>query len=344
MELEFEFNKFIEYKNITESTKSIYKSNYNTLNKIFNKNKINNNVGFLFDTGNVLNLLKQKYTIATIKNYVAFIVNVLRYIITKEMNNQILNESLILNLRNIERIYGIHYSECSKIILKQNEKYNDIIRDSDSFKKVFKISMADIHDYRLQYKNWIVQNNFLNSSLDFVSIDLFNKIQYYIIICLYSLIPPRRSEYGCMRIITYTQYINYNSDKLQNNFLVVDNDNNKMYFLFAKFKTHKRFGNQLFEIKEELYYIIKKWLNFTKSEYLLINNKGKPLNNAIISRFTDSFRLLTGDFYTLNITEIRSIYISECINDKSNIDKMASVIKENNNINIKNKRILVKFN
>jgi len=269
MELEFEFNKFIEYKNITESTKSIYKSNYNTLNKIFNKNKINNNVGFLFDTGNVLNLLKQKYTIATIKNYVAFIVNVLRYIITKEMNNQILNESLILNLRNIERIYGIHYSECSKIILKQNEKYNDIIRDSDSFKKVFKISMADIHDYRLQYKNWIVQNNFLNSSLDFVSIDLFNKIQYY---------------------------------------------------------------------------IIKKWLNFTKSEYLLINNKGKPLNNAIISRFTDSFRLLTGDFYTLNITEIRSIYISECINDKSNIDKMASVIKENNNINIKNKRILVKFN
>jgi len=338
--MEFNFQDFINFKNISSNSISIYRSNFNTLIKTFNNND-DTDLEFIFNYKKICDYFITKYTLSTFKNYIAFIINIIRFLISNEMERQILNESKILKLRNLCQIYSNKYKIATREITKSVNKYNNQLKNIEDNEDFFKVSMIDIVNYRLQFKNWIVKNQFLESSIEFFNTDLFNKIQYYIIICLYTLIPPRRSEYGNMKIINYDDYLNYDKEKLLKNYLV-KKENGDLFFLFGRYKTFKRYGTQLFKLDDELLYTINKWIKFTKNEYLLINNKGKPLNGAIISRFTDSFRLLTGDFYTMNITQLRNIYIAENVNKENNI-KMGNIYNDSSKINISNKITSINF-
>lgn len=100
-------------------------------------------------------------------------------------------------------------------------------------------------------------------------------IQNYILLCLTTgkYIAPRRSQDWEMK---YQKY----DDKVENYV-----DMKKKQFVFNKYKTSKTYGQQIVEIPNELFMILKKYIKFLDiaQDYLLFNNKGNPLNQTEIA-------------------------------------------------------------
>jgi len=346
MSLYFDIESFKDYKKISNQSIKIYKSNFQQLTNNLNDNEDKNNADFLFDTNKILDYLKKKYKNRTITNYLTLCSNLINFFIYTEMNNQIINEKLILKLRQTLEIYKSKYSLFQhENNLKNNEISNQIIDYAyNNNKKIFKVNMTDILDYKKQYEDWINKNRFLDDfDIDLVNKNYFNKIQNFIIICLFTMVPPRRAEYGDMKIISYDTYLNLPKEVLIGNNYLIKNEKNELFFLFGKYKCCKKNGIQFFKVPYDLTQILLKWILFTKSNYLLLNNKRTPLLGSILTRFVQAFKLLTGDNYNLNICIFRRIFLSECLKISKIEREMGKVSTNEIKFQIKSENCVVKF-
>jgi integrase len=109
---------------------------------------------------------------------------------------------------------------------------------------------------------------------DYITADIFEILQYYVLLSCYVLIPPRRSQ-------DYTMFKIRNFDKeftSKDNYMIEIKQ--KPYFVFNTYKNASRLGPQKFEIPLELKQIIKKWMKVNDGDYLLLNSKKKniPVN------------------------------------------------------------------
>jgi integrase len=131
-----------------------------------------------------------------------------------------------------------------------------------------------------------------------------NDIQNYIILSLYTLIPPRRSlDFTEMKIHNYSQD---------------DNHINKNKFVFTKYKTAKFNGTQYEEIPKELMSIIKKWIKINPTDYLLFDsNKNKLTPSKLTRRINKIFDK------NISTSALRHLYISH---------KYQTFIKENESL------------
>ena len=93
----------------------------------------------------------------------------------------------------------------------------------------------------------------------------------YVIVCLYSMFPPRRLEYCKMRIVE------------SESTLIVPTENlyvlNPPTFVFAEYKTFKTYGVQRFSVPEDLAEVLKTFIETWNLTYLLQTTAGEPLNN-----------------------------------------------------------------
>jgi len=111
----------------------------------------------------------------------------------------------------------------------------------------------------------------------------FETIQNFVLLSMYVLIPPRRSmDYAVFKIRNFNE-----ASDSEDNYMVNYNKNKKKglaSFVFNTYKNSKRLGRQVInDIPKSLERIIEMWKTYNKSDYLLINNQGKPVSQSRIA-------------------------------------------------------------
>jgi len=139
-----------------------------------------------------------------------------------------------------------------------------------------------------------------------ISEEQYNHILATVILGLYVCIPPRRNkDYLLMKVSKDGK----NMTDTNNNYF----DVKKKQFQFNNFKTKKAFGQQIIDIPDELFELLKKYLKYKKDGdgFLLVKFNGENLksDNAIT-------RILNGIFdKNVSSSMLRHIYLSDKYNE-----------------------------
>jgi len=123
-----------------------------------------------------------------------------------------------------------------------------------------------------------------------------NKLMDYVILCLYTYIPPRRlMDWSEFKLVNYDDTVNYMTSK---------------EFVFNSFKTKKSYGRQTVEIPSSLMTVLKKWRKVVlgRSEWLLFDTKGGKLSQPGLNQ---KLNKIFGK--NLSVNMLRHIYITEVL-------------------------------
>jgi hypothetical protein len=142
-----------------------------------------------------------------------------------------------------------------------------------------------------------------------------NRTNYgeYLILCLYTMIPPLRADYGDIVVTGTTK------GKDNNNLLMW---NKHKYFLLRSYKTSKRYGELRIDVDPELETIIEHWFtNYnTQKKFLLIKDDDTPLGSTnLTKKVRHIFERETNIPCTINI--IRHSYLTHNIYALANMSK-----------------------
>jgi hypothetical protein len=151
------------------------------------------------------------------------------------------------------------------------------------------------------------------------------KIQDFVILSLFTLIPPRRAM----------DYIEFKINNINTN---ADNYIKGTNLVFNTFKTSKQKGTQTIKIPKQLKSILTKYIKLIsdKSDYLIFNNKFQQLSTP---NFTLRLNKIFGN-KKVSVNMLRHIYLSEKHADnlkemKEDFESMGSSLKQSN-VYIKN--------
>lgn len=160
-----------------------------------------------------------------------------------------------------------------------------------------------------QEDNWISQEDVIRrlQELEKSTKHLFTKqnldmnelqqLQNYVILALYTMIPPRR-------ILDFIKFKLRDIDKATDNYMI----GNK--FVFNTYKTKDKYGQQVVNIPVRLRNIIQKWAKKHDNDYLLFSERNTPLPQ---SRLTQKLNKIFGKNISVNM--LRHIFISEKVLD-----------------------------
>jgi len=178
-----------------------------------------------------------------------------------------------------------------KTILSALVIYVDCDKTRDEYRKQMmddiKVSKEeDIAQKRDDNKDWIEWADVINvynalrkdtyylmkSKPDELTTKEMNLIQDYVLLSLYVLISPRRSlDMIELKHRNYSDEDNY-----------IDFNKNKIYF--NKYKTAKFYKTQVIDLPRDLKNVLKKWYDFNKNDYLLIDTNGNKLNQVKLNQ------------------------------------------------------------
>lgn len=174
-----------------------------------------------------------------------------------------------------------------------------------------------------QNDNWIsfdevkiIHNNLKKEtsplwSKEKLSTDELQRLQNYIILSLYTMIPPRR-------LLDYTEMKIKNIDKENDNFM----EKNKL--VFNKYKTAKFYGKQEVEIPLKLKLLLNKWIKLNPTEYLLFDVKNDKLTPSKLNQ-----RLNKIFNKNISASMLRHIYISdEVLAEMPALEKLKKVAND----------------
>lgn len=136
----------------------------------------------------------------------------------------------------------------------------------------------------------------------------FNKLQDFVLLSMYVLIPPRRS-------MDYTQFKIRNPDLEKDNYMVTKGKKKEATLIFNAYKNSKRLGRQEIKISNQLRNIINKWITKNKHDYLIVNNNGKNVEQPKIN-------LILNNIFGKNIgsSMLRHIFLTQKYGDVDLID------------------------
>ena len=122
-------------------------------------------------------------------------------------------------------------------------------------------------------------------------------IQQHLILILYTDIPPIRNDYAMMKVY-------YDKTVKGENYI---NLTTKLIIL-NKYKTAKTYGEKKIEISDKIIKLIKRWINITENEYLLINirDRNPMTNNGLTKYLNKIFKPKK-----VSTTLLRKLYLSE---------------------------------
>ena len=175
-------------------------------------------------------------------------------------------------------------------------------------------------------KNWITQEQLNNKikqlkkkieKYDMTKLTKANEdiIQQHLVLMLYTKIPPLRNDYAQMKV--------YHSKE-------VDKENcinlKKKQILLNDYKTSKTYGEKQIDIPNPVIVIIKRWINVTENEYLLINirDQNPMTKNGLTKYLNKIFKPKK-----VSTTLLRKLYLSEkypVIHDRKDMKKDAYVM------------------
>lgn len=210
------------------------------------------------------------------------------------------------------------------------KKHKGISRDEDE-QQIYKDIQDELKIYSNKPSNKQIENkidyNELVSTVDLLISQ--KKNDEALLLGMYVLIEPLRSNYGDVRILYGKEDSDiYREEKEDHLF------NNKIYLYNLKIKKGEEF---IINIPNKLLNIIKQSLNENKRNYLFINNKNKPFTNESFSIYAN--RLLKKIFNkNITLTDLRHIRINDLdMNELSTKDKIEIADKMNHSLLMQDK-------
>jgi hypothetical protein len=202
------------------------------------------------------------------------------------------------------------------VICKDSKPYRSQMLDDI---KVTSVNTAKQEKTPEQEEHWIsqdaLQSKFSELGMEAahiykkksLSMSDLQKIQDFIILALFHLIPPRRA-------LDYTEFKIKNVDKVKDNWF----DERVNDFVFTKYKTAKFYGEQRLPIGKDLKLIIKKWIKSNPSEYLLFDVNGSKLSTV---KLNQRLNKIFGSDKGCSINALRHSYLSEKYQDSIQMKK-----------------------
>lgn len=194
-------------------------------------------------------------------------------------------------------------------MLEDANQYNASLRDQTKNEKQDKnwVSSAEIQSTFRRLGR--VANPLLKK--DKLTKKEYNEVLNYVLLALYVLIPPRRSQdFSEMKIR------NFDKDK--------DNHYDGKTFVFLKYKTAAVYGKQEVKPSAPLKRILNQWVKINPHDFLLTSYDGNKLS---VSRMT----LLLNKIFGKNVstTMLRHVYISEnVLKNAPTLNQMEKVATE----------------
>lgn len=190
-----------------------------------------------------------------------------------------------------QRSYLISIVSLLREIVKTNASYLPL------FNQYYSMMMEYNHDLlhnnvksNKEEKNWVEQDEIkakwqeLSGVLNdvkgckLIPPPLFNKLRDFVILSLYTLIPPRRN-------MDYVQMVCNPTNNPEYNNLLVGKGKAPWHFLFNNYKTAGTYAQQKIAIPENLKTILKVWMKFlpNKEGFLLCDFNGSKLKDNQIT-------------------------------------------------------------
>ena len=290
--------------------KSLSNETTKTYNKMINKLKkdmnIKNNNYFINNFNDVITYIKDKYH--NIGSQITLISSII-YILNNDdtLNNIFVND------------YIQKYRELlneNRLIIQNNKKDN---KKNDKEQKNW-ISLIELHHiFRQNYNK--IKDILLNKVNYVLNEELFNQIQNTVLLSLYIMMEPRRSEYIKLK------YKNYDINK--DNY--IDIINKKMGL--NQYKTDKKYDKFEIDLNKKIYEILNNYINFKIrnkldiSDYLFTTFNNKNIDNSQLAK-----RLNKIIGKNISVSMIRKIYLSDIYGDDLNqIKKLSNTSKNMGN-------------
>lgn len=109
----------------------------------------------------------------------------------------------------------------------------------------------------------------------------FSKLQEFVLLSMYVLIPPRRS-------LDYSQFKIRNPDLEKDNYMITKGKKKEATLIFNAYKNSKRLGKQEVRISNQLRNIIQKWMLKNPNEYLIVNSLGNKIEQPKINLYLNN--------------------------------------------------------
>jgi integrase len=195
---------------------------------------------------------------------------------------------------NTQRSYIISVCSILKCFITSNKANKKIKNIYDTYSKLLENYNTDLKDQTTitttENKNWVSPDDITKIYEELKKNYKVSKQDYqnYLLLSLFYLNPPRRNkDYQYMKVI------NEYKEDLSNEYNYLDLKNKQ--FIFNNYKTAKKYNKQTIDINEELFKIIKEYINHYKisnDDFLLTdkNDKQYTNNNAITLIFNNIFK------------------------------------------------------
>jgi hypothetical protein len=166
----------------------------------------------------------------------------------------------------------------------------------------------------------------------------FNLLQQYVVLSLYTMMPPRRNDYAVMKIVNKKQYNSLNdSDKKNNNYLI---NNSKVSKQFSYGTNAVKSGTgdndtQIINIPKDLNSVLNLWLNYNKTDNLLVIVKDGEYISTTRNNLTEFINRIFKPYNkSISTSMLRKIYLTYMFPEEVDIKSKKQKIAEQMNHSI----------
>ena len=287
-----DLNKLLEKRGVKEVSRKFYIRNLTRISEGINDNDYTNNT-FLKNTIDVMRFI-QKHSVSVQKNFISSV------LVAISLDRK--------PLPGFEKAYELYNVELKKLYMDNAvPEGKKTPREATNW-----LNWTDILKIVKVKANVIKKIGLKASSKDLdISKDNFMILQEYVVLALYTILAPRRLEYGITLIKTEKDYKKLSDkEKKDNAYLVVKNTRNK-YFSFGVETLKSTIGIdklQIVEVPKELNSVLNTWLNYNKSGFLLVNEHDNILTRNGLTRLL--LKIFNPYHRDISASMLRKIYIS----------------------------------
>lgn len=268
----------------------------------------------------------------SLNTYLSNIRKVFREAFNNEIDIKLLNQFVKVK-KYLETLTPPTRKNVMTAIMVLLKAYETPKRTLNKYQKYFE---ELVNDYEKNYdnqikseketKNWITRAQLIEKIKELEKMiekydikKLGNKeediIQQHLILTLYTEIPPMRNDYAQMKVYHDKEVKGENYINLK-----------KKVIILNKYKTAKTYGEKNIDVPDKVIKIIRRWIDITENEYLLINirDRNPMTNNGLTKYLNKIFKPKK-----VSTTLLRKLYLSEkypVIHDRKDMKKDAYVM------------------
>lgn len=151
-------------------------------------------------------------------------------------------------------------------------------------------------------------------------VDDFFTFQDYLILCLYTMIPPLRVDFGDMRVFTEPP------TECDGNYLLYTK--NKSMFVLQEYKTAGKYGTLEIPVSKPLQKVLTYWMETFGwgCEYLLYTRWGKPMNENCLGNWVRALFMKHTNKPT-GVSMIRHAYVNDQRKGEQKLEKQQEIAK-----------------